>query len=71
MTRQPHARPIARQRPRLAPCGRPDCPICNFQPEGEPPQEERLALELIAGALGTILLFVLLFLVLPALVGAA
>jgi len=65
VTRQPHARPVAR--PRFVPCGRSDCAICRYH-EGEPePTEERLALELLAGAVGVVLLFVVLFVLLPVL----
>ena len=69
MTRQPHARPV--ERPRFVPCGRPDCAICRYR-EGEPePTEERLALDLLVGAVGIVLLFAVLFVLLPFLVGAA
>ncbi|MCU0894790.1 MAG: hypothetical protein MUD06_10795 [Rhodospirillales bacterium] len=68
--RAPHAYPV--KRPRFIPCGRPDCAICRHNIEGEPPDsghptEERLALELLTGAVGIGLLFVLLFVLLPVL----
>jgi hypothetical protein len=68
--RAPHAYPVAR--PRFVPCGRPDCSICRHNSEGEPPDsghptEERLARDLLVGAVGIGLLFVLLFVLLPVL----
>ena len=68
--RAPHAYPV--ERPRFVPCGRPECAICRHNIAGEPPDsghptEERLALDLLVGAVAVLLAFIAFVILLPVL----
>jgi hypothetical protein len=65
------ARRVPYHPPRLRVCDDPDCRICRWNEPGKPPTSghpagNRLSINLLAGAVAIILLFILLFIILPA-----